>query len=104
MEGIYNYIPETNLVSRVYSLQLLCIYNSTLFPMLNVLYFYISTFRSMCAVANMAAFCSSLISHFPIMLLRYFLNDLIMVLVANSITDITFVFIFHMHCVCTVMS
>jgi len=37
--------------------------------MLTVLYFYISTFRSMCAVPNMAVFCSSLISCFPGMLL-----------------------------------
>jgi len=29
------------------------------------LYFYISTFRSMCAVPNMAVFCSSLTSCFP---------------------------------------
>jgi len=38
--------------------------------MLNVLYFYISTFRSMCAVPNMAVFRSSFISCFPGMLLR----------------------------------
>ena len=31
-----------------------------LFPMLNVLYFYISILRNMCAVPNMAVFCSSL--------------------------------------------
>ena len=30
----------------------------TLFPMLNLLYFYISTFRSVCAVPNMAVLCS----------------------------------------------
>jgi len=33
-----------------------------LLPMLNVLYFYISPFQSMCALPNMAVFCSSLIS------------------------------------------
>ena len=32
-----------------------------LLPTLNVLYLYISTFRSMCAVPNMAVVCSSLI-------------------------------------------
>ena len=48
----------------------------TLFPMLNLLHFYISTFRSMCAVPNMAVFCSSLILCYPVMLLWYFLNDL----------------------------
>ena len=41
----------------------------------NLLYFYISTFRSMSAVPNMAVFCSSLTSYFPGMLLTYFLND-----------------------------
>jgi len=42
---------------------------------LNLLYFYISTFRSMCAVPNMAVFCSCLTSWFPGMFLTYFLND-----------------------------
>jgi hypothetical protein len=46
-----------------------------LFPMLNGLHFYISVFRYMCAVPNTAVFCSSLISCFPGMLLRYFLDD-----------------------------
>jgi hypothetical protein len=32
---------------------------------LNLLYFYISTFRSMCVVPNMAVFCSSLTSWIP---------------------------------------
>ena len=36
-----------------------------LFPTFNVLYFYISTFRSMCAVPNMAVFLSSMIRGFP---------------------------------------
>ena len=36
-----------------------------------VLCIYISTSRSLCAVLNMAVFCSSLISCFPRMLLRY---------------------------------
>jgi hypothetical protein len=40
-----------------------------------VLYLYISTFRSMCAVPNTAVCCSSLISCFPDMLLRYCLSD-----------------------------
>ena len=57
-----------------------------------VLYFYISIFRSMCAVPNMASFCSSLISCFPGMLRRYFLNDFEMVPAAPVITGITFPF------------
>ena len=47
----------------------------SLVPVLTPLYLYVSTFRSMCAVPNMAVFCSSLTSWFPGMLLTYFLND-----------------------------
>ena len=59
-------------------LQLFCCYYSCCFSLvsvLNLLYFYISTFRSMCTVPNMAIFSSSLTSWFPGMLLTYFLND-----------------------------
>jgi len=66
---------------------------------LNLLYFYISTFRSMCAVPNMAVFCSSLTSYFPGMLLTYFLNDFETVPVAPVITGITFVFTLQMRCI-----
>ena len=54
---------------------------------------YIRTFRSMCAVPNMAVFfffCSSLISCFPGVLFRYCLSDFEMVPVAPIITGITF--------------
>jgi hypothetical protein len=54
-----------------------------------VLYLYISTFRGMCAVPHVAVFCSSLISSFPGMLLRYYLGDFEMVPVAIIITGIT---------------
>src|SRR5215469_15006946 len=64
-----------------------------------LLYFYVSTFRSMCAVPNMAVFCSSLTSWFPGMLLTYFLNDFEMVPVAPITTGITLAFIFHMRCI-----
>ena len=47
----------------------------SLVPVLNLLYFYITTSQSICAVPNMAVFCSSLTSCFPRMLLTYFLND-----------------------------
>jgi len=53
------------------------------------LYFYISTFRSMCAVPNMAVFCSFLTSCLPDMSLTYFLNDSEIVPVAPIITGIT---------------
>ena len=58
MLGIYTYIPETNYVPREYSvaaiLLLLFMVLISLVSVLNLLYFYISIFRSMCAVPNMA--------------------------------------------------
>jgi hypothetical protein len=96
MQGIYTYIPETNYVPREYSvaaiLLLLFMVLISLVSVLNLLYFYINTFRSMCAVPNMAVFCSSLTSCFPGMLLAYFLSDFEIVPVAPIITGITFVF------------
>ena len=55
---------------------------------LALLYFYVSTFRNMCAVSNTAVFCSSVTSWFPGMLLTYFMNDFEMVPVAPIITGI----------------
>ena len=56
----FTYIPETNYVPREYSvaavLLLLFTVLTSLVPVLNLLYFYISTFRSVCAVPNMAVF------------------------------------------------
>ena len=75
-----------------------------LVPALTPLYLYVSTFRNMCAVPNMAVFCSSLTSWFPGMLLTYFLNDFEMVPVAPIITGITFVLTFHMRCISVVRS
>ena len=57
MLGIY--IPETDYVSREYSVAdilLLLFLVRILISVLNLLYFYISTFRNMCAVPNMAVF------------------------------------------------
>ena len=100
MQGIYTYIPETNHVPKEYSvsaiLSLLFMVSISLVPALAQLYFYASTFRSMCAVPNTAVFCSSFTSWFPGMLLMYFLNDFEMVPVAPIITGITLVFTFHM--------
>ena len=94
MQGIYTYIPETNYVPREYSvaaiLLLLFMAFISLVSVLNLLYFYISTFRSMCAVPNMAVFCSSLTSCFPGMLRTYFLNNFESVPVAPIITGITY--------------
>jgi hypothetical protein len=65
-QGIYTYIPETNYISREYSVEaillLLFMVLISLVSVLNLLYLYISTFRSMCAVPNMAVFWSSLAS------------------------------------------
>ena len=99
MQGIYTYIPETNYVPREYSvaaiLFLLFMVLISLLSVLNLLYFYISTFRSMCAVPNMAVLTSSLTSCFPGMLLTYFLNDFEIIPVAPNITGITFFDIPH---------
>ena len=56
------------------------------------------------AVRNMAAFCTSLISCFPGMLLRYCLSDSEMVPFAPIFTGITFAFTFYMHSLCIVRS
>jgi len=95
MQGIYTYIPETHYVSREYSvaaiLLLLFMVLISLVSVLNLLYFYISTFRSMCAVSNVAVFCSSLTPCFPVMLFTYFLNDFEIAPVAPIITGIIYV-------------
>jgi len=64
MHGIYTYIPDTNYAPKEYSvaaiLLLLFMVILLLVSVSILLYFYISTFRSMCAVPNMAVFCISL--------------------------------------------
>ena len=78
MQGIYTHIPETNYVSREHGVAAILLFLFmvliSLLAVLNLLYFYISTFRRMCAVPSMVIFCSSLTSWFPGMLLTYFLN------------------------------
>ena len=99
MQGIYTYFPETNYVLGEYSvaaiLLLLFMVLISLVSVLNLLYFYISTVRSMCVVPNVAVFWSSLTSCFPGMLLTYFLNDSEIVPVASIITGITFVYYYY---------
>jgi len=96
MQGSHTHIPGTNHVPREYTvaaiLSLLFMVPLCLVPALVLLFFYVSTFRSMCAVPNMAVFCSSLTSSFPGMSLTYFLSDLEMVPFAPIITGITLVF------------
>jgi len=60
-----------------------------LVPALVLLFFYVSTFRSMCAVPNMAVFCSSLTSWFTGMSLTYFLNDLEIIIIITTTTTTT---------------
>jgi hypothetical protein len=66
MQGICTYIPETNHVPGEYTvaaiLSLLLMVPISPVPALALLYVYVSTFRSLCAVPNMAAFCSYLTS------------------------------------------
>jgi len=108
MQGIYTYIPETNYVPREYSvaaiLLLLFMVLISSVSVLNLLQFYISTFRSMCAVPNMAVVWISLNSCFHGMLLTYFLNNFETVPVAPASTGITFDFTFHMRCISIVRS
>ena len=103
MQGIYTHIPEKNYVPREYGFAAILLFLFmvliSLVSVLNLLYFYISTFRNMCAVPNMTVFCSSLTSWFPGMLLTYFLNYFEIVPVATITTGITFVFTFHMRCI-----
>ena len=103
MQGIYAYIPETNYVPWECSVAAILLFLFmvliSLLSVSNLLYFYISTFRSMCAVPNMAVFCSCLTSWFPGMLFTYFLNIFEIAPVAPITTGITFVSTFHMGCI-----
>ena len=96
MQGIYTYIRETNYVPREYSvagiLLLLFIVRISLVSVLNLLNFYISTFRSVCSVPNIAVFCSSLTSCFSGMLLTYLL--LLLSSSSSSPSCSLFIFIF----------
>ena len=100
MQGIYTYIPEKNHVPREHRvaavLVLLFMVLISLVPALTPLYLYVSTFRSMCAVPNMAAFCSSLTSWFPGMLLTYFLNDFEMVPIAPILLLLLLLWLFEL--------
>ena len=70
MQGICTHIPETNYVPRECSvaaiLLLLFMVLLSLLSVLNLLYFYISTFGSICAVPNMA------VSVVPVLLFYYY--------------------------------
>jgi hypothetical protein len=70
--------------------------------MINVSYVIlrtISIFQRISAVLNMAVFSSSLMSCFPGMLFRHFLNESEVVQIARYISGIIFVFTFHVYSV-----
>jgi hypothetical protein len=104
IQGIYTYIPKTNHVSKEYNvaaiLSLLFMAPISLVPALALMYFYISTLRSMYAVSNMAVFCSSLTSWFPGVVFTCFLNDFEMVPVAPIIIIIIINYYAYCLCVC----
>jgi len=60
MQGIQTHIPETNYVPRGYIvvviLSLLFMVPLFLVPALALLFFYVSTFRNMCAIPNMVVY------------------------------------------------
>jgi cellulose synthase/poly-beta-1,6-N-acetylglucosamine synthase-like glycosyltransferase len=89
MQTINNYIP-------VCSLFIVCVTPNVISPMEYILYFYISTFRSLCAVHNMTGLCNCSISCFRGMLLRYFVSDFEIVQVSPVMSGINFAFIYHM--------
>jgi len=97
MEGIYNYIPQTNRVSRVYSVAAV-LYLQFLLHVMLFRTFTLALSIVMGAVPNVAFLCSSLTLCFPGMLLRYFLSDFEMVPEARTTrnTAITFAFTFQM--------
>jgi hypothetical protein len=72
-------IPETNHVSRVYNvaavLQLQFMVHVMLFPTINVLYFYISSFRSKCAVPSVAVFLISCLRAFFVYVFPQFFSS-----------------------------
>ena len=108
MQGSHTHIPETNHFPREYIVaaivSLLFMVPLCLVPALALLFFYVSTFRIMCAVPNMTVFSGSLTSWFSGISLTYFINDLEMVPVAPIITGIALVFTFHMRCIYIVRS
>jgi hypothetical protein len=64
MQSIYTYIPKTNHVSkeRLVAAILVLIFMVLISLVPALTYPYVSTFRSMCTMSNIALFSSSLIS------------------------------------------
>jgi hypothetical protein len=70
-----------------------------LFPLMNVLYFNIRTFRSMCSVPIVGVFCNSLVSCSTGMWSGYFLIKVEMVPDTFVIIGMGFVCIFRISCI-----
>jgi hypothetical protein len=70
-----------NTVLQLFWCYLLFMVLISLVPALTPLYLYISPFQSMCAVPNMAVFCSSLTSWFPGMLLTFIIIIIITIII-----------------------
>jgi hypothetical protein len=97
VQDIYNYMPETNHVYRVYSVKLQFVPHVVLFPVSNVLCASTLARTTVCVQCPASpSFFSSLISCFPAMLLRYWLNDYGMAPFAVISTCMNFSFTFHM--------
>ena len=104
--SIYIYILETNHVSTAYNVAAIVwsqpVVHILLFPMINVLYFYISTFQSMCAVPSIALLL------FPDVMLSRYCSGIYQIILRwfklPLITGTTFVSTFHMQCIFTVWS
>ena len=93
MSGIYHYTPETNHVSRVYSVAAVLYLQFVLHVMLirlrNMLCNFtpaLTAVRLQCPIWPL--FCTSLISCFPGVLLRYCLSDFKIVPVAPVTTGV----------------
>ena len=99
MKGNYYYVPETNHVSLVYSfaaLYLQLVLHAMLLRPRNMFYTFTLAISAVCVPCPVWLFiCSSLISHFPGMLLGYCVSESEMVPVAPVITGITSAVTFH---------
>jgi len=106
MQGIYNYISETNYVCRVCSVAAVLYLQFLPRVMLSRPWNMVCSFTLALSVVYVQCpiwlgffffFGSSLISCFAGTLLRNWLTDFEMVLLASITTGVTFAFTFHLH-------
>jgi hypothetical protein len=101
VQGIYNYMPETNHACRVYSvaavLYLIFVLHVMIFREWNVFFTFTLALSVVCVQFPVClCFCSLLISFFHYMLLRSCVSYFEMVPVSPIINGITFAVTFHM--------